>query len=136
MKNFILKPLLLLLSIFGFAQSCQKTENTIELQKCDLTAKEILTVENKTATLIYTNKLGSIDVPDAGYFIVNHNLSQTYNLPLMVCNFPIEKYPSLKIGESMKVDFSGRIEILPETADAFCTKIELTKISKVDESKN
>jgi len=52
MKSFILKlsscfwVLILVLS-----QSCQKTEETTELQKCNLTTKEILTVENKTPSL-------------------------------------------------------------------------------------
>lgn len=136
MKNFILKPLiLLLLSTLGVTQSCQKTEETTELQKCNLTAKEILTVEDKLASLIYTDKLSSLNIHTGGYFIVDHNLSQTY-LPLRVCNFPTTKYPSLKIGESMKVSFSGRIEVLPETVDAFSTNIELTKITKIDEEKN
>ena len=136
MKNFILKPLiLLLLSTLGVTQSCQKTEETTELQKCDLTAKEILTIEDKTATLIYTNKLGSINIANAGYFLIDHNLNQIY-LPLRICNFPTTKFPSLKLGESIKINFSGRVEILPETVDALSTNIELTKIMKIDEEKN
>ena len=136
MKNLILKPsVLLLLSIFGFTQSCQKTEETTELQKCNLTAKEILTVENKTATLIYTDKISGATIPNGGYFIVNHNLSHIY-VPLMICNFPTTKYPSLKIGESMKINFSGRVEILPETVDASSTNVEIKKITVINEEKN
>lgn len=114
-------------------QSCQKGQETIALKNCELTG-EIVAVENKTATLIYSDKISGTSVAPA-FFIVAANLEKT-SLPLKVCNFPTENYSSFKIGDQMDVSFSGRVEILLETTDALSTNIELTKIAKVVLEKN
>ena len=134
MKNLTLKSAccVILLSL-GLAQGCQKAKENTVLKKCDLSG-EIITVENKIATVIYTDKVSGAKVAPA-FFIIEANLEKT-SLPLKVCNFPTEKYPSFKIGDQMSVSFSGRVEILPETTDALSTNMELTKITKIELEKN
>ena len=130
MKNLTLESAcsVIFLSL-GLAQGCQKAEENTVLKKCDLSG-EIISAENKIATVIYTDKVSGAKVAPA-FFIIEANLEKT-SLPLKVCNFPIEQYPSFKIGDQMNVNFSGSVEILPENTDALSTNIELTKIAKVE----
>lgn len=124
------------LMVLGLGQSCQKSEESTELIKCNLTGKEIITIENKTATLIYTNNINGVTIQGGGFFLINTNI-EGVSLPLKVCNFPKDKFQSIAIGDNVKVSFSGRIELLPETVDAFNLNIELESIREISlEAKN
>ncbi len=123
-----LLPCFCLLAL-GLGQSCQKTEENNELPKCNLTGKQIIAVENKTATLIYTNNINGAIVEGGGFFLLNTNI-EGMSLPLKICNFPKDKFQSIAIGDNVKVNFSGRIELLPETVDAFNLNAELKSITE------
>lgn len=131
MKNLILKSFSIIIIInLSIVQSCQKDKNSNIFQKCDLSGDNIVSVENKTATLIYTDLINETTVDGGGFFLINSNV-QEINLPLKVCNFPTDKFPSLKTGDSIEVRFDGKIELLPETVDATHLTIELKNIKTI-----
>lgn len=119
----------LCLMVLGL-EGCKKGKVSTELPKCNLTGKQIIAVENKTATLIYSNNITGVTIEGReGFYLINTNI-EGISLPLKVCNFPKDKFRAIAIGDHFKVGFSGKIELLPETADAFNLNIELKSITE------
>lgn len=116
---------ILLFVILSFG--CKKESGIFE-ETCNLQGEDIIQVKNKTGTLTYTDSIYGLKMPEGHYFIKNSNVEGLY-LPFQVCNAIKNQFFSLKLGNSVKVTFSGRIERLPETTDAFSLMIELESIS-------
>lgn len=129
MKHLMTLLPLLCLMVLGL-ESCKKGKVSTELPKCNLTGKQIIAVENKTATLIYSNNITGVTIKGGGFYLINTNV-EGISLPLKVCNFPKDKFRAIAIGDHFKVGFSGKIELLPETADAFNLNIELKSITEI-----
>lgn len=96
---------------------------------CDLPDLTI-EVRNKKGTLTYNDPNQVLTQHLQGYFIVDHEVSEMGNLPLKICNFPVEKFPQLEDGESLDVIFDGRIVRLPYHINAAATTLELSAIRR------
>ncbi|RWU07378.1 hypothetical protein [Pedobacter chitinilyticus] len=130
MKHLMTLLSFLCLTVLGL-EGCKKGKVSTELPKCNLTGKQIIAVENKTATLIYSNNITGVTIEGrGGFYLINTNV-EGISLPLKVCNFPKDKFRAIAIGDHFKVGFSGKIELLPETADAFSLNIELKSINEI-----
>lgn len=130
MKHLMTLLPFLCLMVLGL-EGCKKGKVKTELPKCNLTGKQIIAVENKTATLIYSNNITGVTIEGrGGFYLINTNV-EGISLPLKVCNFPKDKFRVIAIGDHFKVGFSGKIELLPETADAFNLNIELKSINEI-----
>jgi hypothetical protein len=110
---------------------CQKENPDGPFKSCNLTGENIIRVENKVGTLIYADTLPQMKLSDTGYYIENSNVEDLC-LPLEVCNLPTGSFSSLNVGDSVEVSFIGRIELLPETADAVSLLIELERIEPTE----
>lgn len=125
-----MKASILFIALIFFAGGCEEKNSPELVQNCDL-GGEILEVNNEVGMLVYTDSLPPLKMPTAYYFIDESFAGGIY-LPLEVCNVPKEMFSSLDIGDSVKVRFSGRIEVLPPTVDASSTRIELNDISLLE----
>ncbi len=124
MKNFSTKLLLLLL-LLG-ADSCKKDDFIPVMTRCTLEGTDIRNLRGKAGVLVYYDAAHF-----RGYFIQNHNVAEVSNLMIKICNFPESEFPDLKPGDSLKVNFEGRVVVLPTTVDAMNTDIELSAIRVV-----
>jgi len=103
--------------------SCKDNkESELNFVSCNLGSQNIQVLRNVSGTLSYTDKLGSYQAPKYSYYIIVAG-----ELPLEVCNMP----SSLKLAENeMKnVVFSGEMVVLPYTADAVSSTIQLSGLS-------
>lgn len=114
--------------------SCKKEkDNFIHVKEsCGLAGENILTVHEATGTLLYKQVVLGSDRYENGVFIYNSSIKEV-KLPLKICNFPLEEFPALEIGDALEVVFSARIELLPETVDADRLRMEIHKIRTINQ---
>ena len=110
------------------AVSCRKSDFVPVEMGCHLEASDIKSVKNKTGTLVYYDASDADNTPMSGYFILDHNVSEIGHLPIRICNFTETEFPAIRHGDQVSINFEGRIVILPETADALNTDIELSGV--------
>ena len=121
-----------LLVLLLVTTSCKKEKDnfTHVKESCGLEGGNILNVHEATGTLLYKQVVQGTDRYEKGIFIGNSSIEKV-KLPLKICNFPFEQFPSLEIGDALEVVFSARIEMLPETVDASHLRMEIHKIKTI-----
>ncbi len=114
---------LTILTICIFLFACKKEKSTeYSFKSCNLTSSNLEVLTKQDGTLIYTNKLGSIQLANYSFFIIISGA-----LPLQICNMPSSI--RLRQDEVQKVSFSGKMIVLPSTTDALSTTLELSALN-------
>lgn len=92
-----------LLVLLLVTASCKKEkDNFIHVNEtCSLEGNNILTIREATGTLLYKGMVLGSNSYEVGIFIPNNNIEEV-KLPLQVCNFPLEEFPALKVGDSLE----------------------------------
>ena len=105
-----------------FLLSCEEDKSSeLSFISCNLDGQNLQPLKDVSGTLSYTDRLGSYQLSKFSYYIIVGG-----ELPLEVCNMP----SSLKLAENEMKDvvFSGDMVVLPFTADAVSSTIQLSDL--------
>ncbi|WP_017257292.1 hypothetical protein [Pedobacter arcticus] len=121
-----MKKIIVLAGCIFALSSCEKGISTQDLKQCNLIGN-LISLENNEGTLFYTDSLPGFKLSVSAFYIKPSNMENNY-LPLRICNVP-ESFKLISLNDSVKVTFSGNIQLLPPEVDATSLELELTKVA-------